>query len=92
MIPIPMHRWQYFLVNFPFLRSGQKIHVTEKEEMEFIQKILVFRIVEDMPAIAIQSFDKDKNVVINNDAVMKAIDMIAKVQPKVAEIERLLQL
>ena len=90
--PHPHAQMAIFLVDFPPLRSGQKIHVTEKEKMEFMQKMLASRIVEDMPAVAIQAFDKDKNLVINNDEVMKAIDMIAKIQPKVAEIERLLQL
>ena len=81
-----------FLIDFPPLLPGKKMHVTEKEDIEHMQEMLAARIVENMPAVAIQAFDEDKNLVINNDEVMKAIDMIAKIQPKVAEIERLLQL
>lgn len=80
-----------FLIDFPPLLPGKKIHVTEKEDIEHMQEMLAARIVENMPAVAIQAFDEDKNLVINNDEVMKAIDMIGKIQPKVAEIERLLQ-
>lgn len=80
-----------FLIDFPPLLPGKKIHVTEKEEIELVQKMLAARVVENMPAVAIQAFDKDKQLVINNDELMKLIDMITKVHFKVDEIDRLLQ-
>lgn len=89
--PQPNVKMAMFLMDFPTLAPGKKAHVTEVEEISPIQEMLATKIVANMPAVAIQAFDKDKMLVLNNEDLMTAIDMIGKIRPKVDEIEHLLQ-
>lgn len=48
------------------------------------------KVTNSMPIVAIQAFDKDKILVLNNDDLMTAMDMIGKIHQKVNEIKHLL--
>ncbi len=51
---------------------------------------LATKVTNSMPIVAIQAFDKDKILVLNNDDLMTAMDMIGKIHQKVNEIKHLL--
>lgn len=81
-----------FLVDFPPLKPMQKAHVSEVEDIASVQEMLAKRITDNMPAVAIQAFDNDKMLVLNNAELFRYIDMVDKLGILEEEIDRLLQL
>ena len=90
--PQPNVKMAMFLVDFPPLAPGKKAHVTEVEEIAPIQDMLAAKITANMPAVAIQAFDKDKNLVLNNEDLMDAIERMGKMRPNIDKMEQVLQL
>lgn len=90
--PQPNHqRMALFLIDFPLLKPGAKAHVTEKETFELAQQTLS-SLPTGMQAVAIQAFDKDKMLVINNEPLMTAMERINAISARIEEINRILQL
>ena len=90
--PQPNVKMAMFLVDFPPLAPGKKAHVTEVEEIAPIQEMLASKIVANMPAVAIQAFDKDKNLILDNEDLMDAIERMGKMRPNIEKMEQVLQL
>lgn len=90
--PQPNVKMAMFLVDFPPLAPGKKAHVTEVEEIAPIQEMLATKIVANMPAVAIQAFDKDKKLVLDNEDLLEAIERMGKMRPNIEKMEQVLQL
>ena len=81
-----------FIVHFPLLKPGQKAHVKEVEDFALIQEMLAAEITANMPAVAIQAFDKDKMLVLNNEGFFEAMDALEKLHFLADEMDRVLRL
>ena len=90
--PQPNVKMAMFLVDFPPLAPGKKAHVSEVEEIAPVQEMLATKITANMPAVAIQAFDKDKNLVLNNDDLMNTIERIGTMRSNIEKVEEVLQL
>lgn len=90
--PGPNKRVVMFLIDFPPLAPGKKIHATEKEDVPPLIETLDKELTNGMPAVAIQAFDKDKMLVLNNEILFEAIDAISKLRFLVDEMDKVLQL
>jgi len=90
--PGPNKKMAMFIVDFPLLKPGQKAHVTEKEDIAPAQEMLAAKITANMPAVAIQAFDKDKMLVLNNEGLFEAIDALEKLHFLANEMDRVLRL
>ena len=90
--PGPNKKMAMFIVDFPLLKPGQKAHVTEKEDISLAQEMLAAKITANMPAVAIQAFDKDKMLVLNNEGLFEAIDALEKLHFLADEMDRVLRL
>ena len=90
--PGPNKRMAMFLIDFEPLAPGKKVHASEVEEIEPLQEMLAVKITANMPVVAIQAFDKDKMLVLNNEELFKAMDALGKLRTLVDEMDQLLQL
>ena len=90
--PGPNKRVVMFLIDFPLLAPGKKVHATEKEDVPPLIETLDKELTNGMPAVAIQAFDKDKMLVLNNEGLFEAIDAISKLRFLVDEMDKVLQL
>ena len=90
--PQPNVKMAMFLVDFPPLAPGKKAHVSEVEEIAPVQEMLATKITANMPAVAIQAFDKDKNLVLNNDDLMNTIERVGTMRSNIEKVEEVLQL
>lgn len=90
--PGPNKKMAMFIVDFPLLKPGQKAHVKEVEDIAPVQEMLAAKITANMPAVAIQAFDKDKMLVLNNEGLFEAIDALEKLHFLADEMDRVLRL
>ena len=90
--PGPNKKMAMFIVDFPLLKPGQKAHVKEVEDIAPVQDMLAAKITANMPAVAIQAFDKDKMLVLNNEGLFEAIDALEKLHFLADEMDRVLRL
>ena len=90
--PGPNKKMAMFVITFPLLKPGQKAHVSEVEDIVPAQEMLAANIATNMPAVAIQAFDKDKMLVLNNDGLFEALDALEKLHFLADEMDRVLRL
>lgn len=90
--PGPDKKMAMFVITFPLIKPGQKAHVKEVEYIVPVQEMLVTKITANMPAVAIQAFDKDKMLVLNNEGLFEAIDALEKLHFLADEMDRVLRL
>ena len=90
--PGPNKKMAMFVITFPLLKPGQKAHVKEVENIAPVQEMLAANIATNMPAVAIQAFDKDKMLVLNNDGLFEALDALEKLHFLADEMDRVLRL